>query len=223
MSAAATSSCIGDAERVHAYILANPHEKVALLCEKTIVQWVFGDCSFLPPIESKNKSADTAVYKKLEDAWGQDILKRRRPDLKLEKQWTNKFGEYIVEEIHHLLGKSPSKPSVKDHLQPDWETDSHILEVKTQTFYTTGTAGEMVMGTPFKYAEVPVLYGKPLHIVCVGGIEALGRNQYGFLVGPQCTPGRRALLDIWKESRIEFLAATDLLLSLLPPRHPSDS
>jgi hypothetical protein len=234
MSAAAispTEACLGapvstnveNAERVHAYILANPHEKVTLLREKTVVQWIFGDLSFLPPITSKNKTADTAVRKELEDAWGRDILKGRRPDLKLDKQWTNRFGEYIVKEIQYVLGKSPKEPIIIQHLKPDLETETHIIEVKTQTFYTTGTAGEKVMGAPFKYAEVPTLYGKPLHIVCLGGIEAFGRTDYGFFPGPKCTPEKRRHLDNWKESRIEFLAATDLLLSLLPPRHTSDS
>ena len=79
--------------------------KIVLLRQKEVIQWLFGDLSFLPAIEKKNKTNDEAKYKILEDKWGQAMLKIRRPDLKLDKQWTNKFGEHICEEIYSLLGK----------------------------------------------------------------------------------------------------------------------
>ena len=60
------------------------------------------------------------------------------------------------------MGKNVFKPTKKNHYQPDLETE--ILEVKSQSFYTSGTAGEKILGCHFKYCEIPELYGKNLFI-----------------------------------------------------------
>ena len=41
-----------------------------------------------------------------------------------------------------------------------------MVEVKSRSWCTTGTAGEKVR-VPYKYADIPNLYNKPLMIVCV--------------------------------------------------------
>jgi len=188
--------------------------KVVLLRQKEVIQWLFGDLSFLPAIEKKNKTNDEAKYKILEDKWGQAMLKIRRPDLKLDKQWTNKFGEHICEEIYSLLGKDVSKPVKKEHYQPDSEVDDAIIEAKTQTFYTDGTAGEKILGCPFKYAEIPELYGKSLKILCIGGAERVCRERYGNLPGKKCSPQKKKFLSFFRENRIEYIGASDILRSL---------
>jgi hypothetical protein len=188
--------------------------RIVLLREKTVKQWLFGDLSFLPEIEMKNKTADEAKLKVLEDEWGRETLKKRRPDLKLDQQWTNKFGEIICEELYMLLGKTVTKPEKKDHYQPDLETEDYIIEAKAQTFFTSGTAGEKILGCPFKYSEIPELYGKPLKIVCMGGAEKVCRESYGNLPGTKCTAQKKKFLDFFGENNIEFIAASDILLSL---------
>jgi hypothetical protein len=187
---------------------------IVLLRQKEVVQWLFGDLSFLPAIEKKNKTSDEAKYKVLEDKWGQTMLKIRRPDLKLDKQWTNKFGEHICEEIYTLLGKIVSKPVKKEHYQPDSEVDDAILEAKAGTFHTGGTAGEKILGCPFKYAEIPDLYGKPLKILCMGGAEKVCRESYGNLPGAKCSVQKKRFLDFFRENRIEYIGASDILISL---------
>ena len=190
------------------------NSKVVLLRQKEVVQWLFGDLSFLPAIEKKNKTADEAKYKALEDAWGQAMLKIRRPDLTLDKQWTNKFGEHICEEIFTLLGKTVTKPVKREHYCPDSEVEDAIVEAKAQTFFTSGTAGEKILGCPFKYAEVPDLFGKPLKILCMGGAEKVCREQYGNLPGSKCTPQKKRFLDFFRDNRIEYVGASDVLKSL---------
>ncbi len=190
------------------------NSKIVLLREKTVIQWLFSDISFLPPIEKKNKTADEARYKVLEDKWGQDMLRKRRPDLKLDKQWTNKFGEHICEELYMLQGKTVSKPVKKENYQPDSEIDDAILEAKAGTFFTTGTAGEKILGCPFKYAEIPDLYGKPLKIVCMGGAEKVCRENYGNLPGTKCSTQKKRFIDFFRENRIEYIGASDVLKSL---------
>ena len=188
--------------------------KIVLLQQKEVVQWLFGDLSFLPPIEKKNKTQDTKKLKDLEDIWGRQTMKRRRPSLPLKKQWTNKFGEHLAEEIYTLLGKDVSKPKKKNSHQPDSEIDEFIIEAKAETYFTTGTAGEKILGCPFKYAEVPILYKKPLKIVCFGGAEKECREEYGNISDLKCTPQKKKFLDFFRENGIEYVGATDILKSL---------
>lgn len=202
-------------DKVCEAIAANKESSIQLLREREVVQWLHGDTSFLPPIEKKNKTADEKKLKDLEDVWGRNILKKRRPDLKLDKQWTNKFGEHLCEELYTLLGKTVSKPKKKKNYQPDSEIDDHILEAKIGTYFTSGTAGEKILGCPFKYAEVPTLYSKPLIILCMGGAEKVCREQYGNLPGPKCTEEKKRFLDFFKANGIEYVAATDILNSLI--------
>jgi hypothetical protein len=202
-------------EKVCTYIDSNPNPAITLLRQKTVIQWLFGDLSFLPAIEKKNKTTDEAKYKAHEDKWGQDMLKLRRPDLKLDKQWTNKFGEHIAEEVYTLLGKTVSKPVKKNHYQPDSEVEDAIVEAKAQTFYTSGTAGEKILGCPFKYAEIPDLYGKPLIILCMGGAEKVCKESYGNLPGAKCSPQKMKFLEFFRENRIQYIGASDILMSFL--------
>jgi hypothetical protein len=201
--------------KVCEFISTNTDKRIILLRNREVIMWLFGILSFLPPIEKKNKTSDEAKYKVLEDKWGQNMLKTRRPDLKLDKQWTNKFGEHLCEEIYILLGKEVSKPLKKEHYQPDSEVDDAIVEAKAGTFYTGGTAGEKILGCPFKYAEIPDLYSKPLKILCMGGAEKVCREQYGNLAGAKCSTQKKRFLDFFKENRIEYIGATDILKTLV--------
>ena len=180
-------------------ITKNNDTKIILLRNTEVIQWLYGDLSFLPLITKTSKHADELKYKELEDRWGQTVLKIRRPDLKLEKQWTNKFGEHIAEELLLLSGKESHAPTKKEHYQPDLEVVDSIIEVKTGTYHTTGTAGEKILGSPFKYADIPQLYGKPLKILCIGGAERACREQYGNLPGKKCTDTKKTFIDFFKK------------------------
>ena len=201
------------ATRVVQWVVAHKrHDAIVLLKQKEVVQWLLGDLSFLPElVEKKNKTVDEVTYKKYEDAWGQEMLRIRRPDLKLDKQWTNKFGEHLAEELFTLLGNDVTKPVKKNHYQPDSEVESCILEAKAQTFHTAGTAGEKILGCPFKYAEIPDLYGKPLTILCMGGAEKVCRERYGNLPGPLCTPQKQRFLDFFAANQIRYVGASDIV------------
>ncbi len=162
-------------DKICEFISTIVDKRIILLRKKEVIMWLFGNLSFLSIIEKKNKTLNEKKYKILEDKWGKDNLKIRRPDLNPSKQWTNKFGEHLCEEIYILLGKEISKPIKKEYYQPDSEIDDYIIETKTGTFYTKGTAGEKILGCPFKYAEIPELYSKPLKILCIGGAEKICR------------------------------------------------
>jgi hypothetical protein len=196
------------------YLAKKDDSRIVLLRNPEVVLWLLGDLSFLPEIEKKNKTADNLKYKVLEDKWGQEQQKRIRPDLDSRGQWTTVVGEQIGRELFLLVGKDVRKPANKNGYEPDLETNDELVEVKTQTFYTAGTAGEKILGVPFKYAEIPELYGKPLKILCIGGAERASRENYGNLPGPKCTPPKQKMLDAWRECGIEYMAASDILRSL---------
>jgi hypothetical protein len=189
----------------------NTNPAIHFLKDPTVIQWLYGDMSFLPPIQSINKTRDIVVLKKLEDEWGQQMMRGRRPDLTLDKQWTNRFGEYLCEEILTLLGNHPYKPKNIEGYQPDVEVENAIWEAKAQTYFTSGTAGEKILGCGFKYAEIPELYGKPLYILCIGGAEKLSREKYGNLPGPKQSPQKQRILQTYRDLGIEYVGYTDML------------
>lgn len=195
-------------DQIHQTIMVYKSKDIVLLRDKEVIQWLFHDLSFL-------KSKKNYSLKQLEDQWGQETLRIRRPDLVLDKQWTNKFGEHICEELFLLQNEVVSKPPKKVNYQPDAEIPNAILEAKVQTYYTEGTAGEKILGTPFKYAEIPSLYGKPLKIVCMGGAEYKCRMNYGNLPGPRCTDEKKSFVDFFKQKQIEYIGATEILLKLI--------
>lgn len=182
-----------------------------LLANKEVLKWIHGDLSFL---KTKDKTA--------EDDWGRKILKNHRPNLKADKQWSGKLGEDICEELYEMLGVHPHRPEKVNGHQLDVETDDFIIEVKTETFYTSGTATEKILGCPFKYASIPVAFSKPLKIVCIGGAEKKCKEKYGIL-GGKCNPTQQLFLEFFKSHNIEYVAASELLTQALRSRETLDS
>ncbi len=214
-TAASTDVPLTVVERLHALFESHPDERIRLLRRRDVLPWLFGDLSFLPPIERKNKTQDILALKPLEDTWGQGVVRAIRPDLRLEKQWTNLFGEYLCQEIQVALGKNPFVPVTKEGFHPDVETEDQMVEAKAGTYFTTGTAHEKIAGVFFKYADVPTLYGKPLVIVCLGGAERLARDQYGLLAGQKCTPQKQRILEFHRANGVEVVGATELLMRMI--------
>ena len=84
-----------------------------------------------------------------------------------------------------------------------------MVEVKTVSYFTTGTASEKIFGVPWKYADVPRLYGKPLQVVCLGNTEAISD-----LVRESEVPEREMLKRCWESMGISFIGFTSLLNNL---------
>ena len=162
-----------------------------LLENEDVLKWIRGDLSFL-----------SERTKECENAWGRSLMNK-------QQQWTGPFGEQLCQELYSLREKHPVNPMNKEGFEPDWETDDYIIEAKTQTYLTTGTAGEKILGVPFKYADVPRLYGKPLKIVCIGRAEQLSREHYGNLQGGTTTPQKQKFIEFYKENGIEFASFCD--------------
>jgi hypothetical protein len=206
------------------YITTIINKNIILLRQKEVIQWLIGDLSFLPGIEEqKSKSKNGKARKILEDNWGKKVLKLKRPDLKLDGQWTNKFGEHLLEEIYEIQNIKFKKPMNKNNHQPDLEVDECVLEAKAETYFTEGTAGEKILGVPFKYRNIPELYKKPLKIYCLGGAEKSCREQYGILDGPKMDKEAKEMLDFWKKKKIEYIGMSDALKDLIKKKEETNT
>ncbi|AGV01365.1 hypothetical protein C8_16 [Cannes 8 virus] len=188
----------------------NKDKRIFLLRQKEVLQWIFGDLSFLPPVEKKTIKQYTQKLKKHEDSWGRKKLRDKKPHLKLKGQWSGPFGEALCEEMFLLFGKNVERPQKKGGKMPDLETEDHILEVKTQTYMTSGTASQKILSVPFLYCEIPELYGKHLKVVCVGGAEKLCRESYGVLCN-DVREKKQKFLEFYKEMGIEFAAFSNFI------------
>lgn len=216
LSQESMSSGIDAVRILHNKILTLSNPIIRLLQNKEVLQWLHGDYSFLPAIEKTRSATKNAEkYKVLEDEWGRRLLKTCRPDLKCDGQWTGPFGQEIAKEIYNLLGYYVSKPVNISGYEPDLVTDLAVIEVKTCTLFTTGTANEKILGVPFKYADVPELYGKPLDILCLAGAERACRQQYGTLEGDKCSDKKRGFLEFYAKQGIRYVSATELLKKLI--------
>jgi hypothetical protein len=194
-------------------IIESDIKNIRLLSDINVIKWLFGNTSFLPKTNCKTKRETFTINKQNEDIWGRQQVKKLRPHWD-KNQWTTLFGEYIVEELFIIKGNTVSTPIKKENFRPDRETEYSILEVKTQTYFTTGTAGEKILGTGFKYSSIPKLYGKPLDIICLGGAEKEGRYKYGILEGTKMTQEKSAILDLLKTFDINYIGITDILKKL---------
>ena len=176
--------------------------KLKVLNQSEVIQWIYHDLSFLP---SKTK--------KDEDRWGLDLARRVVSKSNASKQWTNKVGELIVQDILRLRGIDATKCRPKDGLCPDLESQDVVYEVKTGTYLTSGTANEKLMAVPYKYVDVPTLYHKPLSIICVGKAELDARDKFGVLNGERLKSSerRQQVLNLYKTLGIEYYGATELL------------
>ena len=176
-----------------------------LLCQPDVIKWVRGDFSFFPSTKNNKER------KLFEDTWGRSKIPVK------SDQWTGPFGEQLCREAFSLLGKNIKKPEKKGSIEIDWETDDYMIEVKTGTYFTNGTAHEKILGVPFKYSEVYKLYGKPLKILCIGYAEKSSHDKKYHFLKEEKSPEKQNLLDYYKHTlHIEFQGFTDFLQELHP-------
>lgn len=184
------------------------NDKIILLKNPDVVSWLLGDFNFLHVPLSKTITQHMNVSKKAEDDWGIDLMKTKRPELHFITQWTTKFGEDLAYEIYTLLGETYKKPQKMEHFQPDGETDTNIIEVKTGTYFTSGTAHEKIIGCKDKYIAIPDLYSKPLKILCIGGMIQKCNTQ---IFEPRYNKQKEILKHYKDVYLIEYIKFTDLM------------
>jgi len=152
---------------------------------------------------SKLKQRNKTDNKK-EKEWGNSIISQVD-----NNQWTTNLGETILKELLLVLRGKVWRPKTINGYKPDWETEDGIYEAKTRNWTTSGTAGEKILGTPYKYANVPLDYEKPLYIITIAYQEYEASVKFK-LFNSRCKR-RNKIIDLWKEMDIQFVKCSDLL------------
>ena len=163
----------------------------------SVVSWAL-NC----PIDQNGKK----ISNNIEKLWGNKIINQEN-----NSQWTTKLGESFVFTLLEKLGENPRKPKKMNNYKPDIETDNYIYEVKTRNWTTSGTAGEKVFGTPFKYSEIPLLYNKPLRIICVAFQEYEFKYGNTVVFGEKIREKHKLFLKFYEENNITFMECSKLI------------
>lgn len=149
-----------------------------------------------------------------ENAWGRRMA--RRPT----SMWSGALGETAVLRALVALGldvATPAPVACGGHmLKPDlaFVADGRLVyvEVKTQTYLTSGTAGEKILGTHVKYA--PLLdAGARLVVVCLAGAEreADKYELFSTEARPAKSPARAAMMRAVADLGVAYVRGTDLV------------
>lgn len=196
------------------------HPNVILLRKKEYLRYLYGDYSFL---FEEGKTYSKKDKQRIENEYGMNLRKEIRPDLdESKKHWTTIVGEQTGRELlllynHNILNTEVLVDTYSNNTfkyKLDFETDSVYVEIKTQTYFTEGTAGEKILGSSIKYADIPLITNKPLHIICIANGEFLCKNKYGILGTINPLSNKYKLLTLMKSMNIEYNGLTDLLNNL---------
>lgn len=159
----------------------------------------------ITPTSEHNISKLRNIAKQKEKDWGNKMIGQVS-----NGNWTTLLGEKLVYDVLKILGENPRKPIKKNGYQPDWETDNYIIEVKTRSWTSSGTAGEKVPAVMYKYSDIPELYKKPLKIICVAYQEYEFTNGNTKLFG-DVGKKKRAMLDMAYSWGIEYIKFSELI------------
>jgi len=172
-----------------------------------IIKWTKGR-QIYQVSDTLSKAKLETINKTIEKEWGNKIIGSEN-----NGNWTTKLGEGIVRDIFKIKGLNPRRPLTKNGYNPDWETDDAIWEVKTRNWWTTGTAGEKVLGTMYKYSDIPTIYHKPLKIVCVAYQEYELTHGNTRIFG-DVSENKKKFLELAKSMNIEYVRFSDLIQGL---------
>ena len=176
-----------------------------VLGDKYVKSWIRNGSYF----RNLKYKYDINEAKKIENDFGNYILKRYYGYNKNICNWSGILGEHLVKSLLEKSNNNVIRPKKNNNLLPDWETDNYIYEVKTRKYTSTGTLGEKILGVPYKYSDIPILYKKPLKIVLIGYQEYEAINKFD-LFDPK-SDNKQNINNIWKNMGIEFVKGSDLL------------
>lgn len=174
-----------------------------LLSQHGVIDWCIPTSRFVAGLTAEK-----------ERKWGQALVGYET------NQWTTKLGESLLEESLRLLGEKPVRITKNRQqgengkvLLPDYDSHSALYECKARTYTTTGTAGEKILGTPWKYSDCFRLYGKPLFIVCMAYQEQEAMDD--FCIFDTSSSVRKEMLQFYEKSAgIRYIKFTDILKRL---------
>ena len=175
------------------------------IINKNVIKWIKNDIYFLNLISKYGKYQ----AKNIENNFGNYILQEYYSYNKNINNWSGILGEYLVKSLLEEKGINVYKPLKINTYLPDFETDDFIYEVKTRKYTTCGSIGDKILGVPYKYSDIPILYKKPLKIVLVAYQEYEAVNKFN-IHNPE-SENKKKLIKIWKDMGIEFIKGSELI------------
>lgn len=155
-----------------------------------------------------------------EDSWGKATVSEftGKPTT---HQWTTFLSERATEECLELC-RDPvvtRQPVVKNFGRLDMETRNFMIESKTGSYHTSGTAHEKIAGCPYKYAEIPRISGKSLLIVVSGRAETfarkVGQGGGSMIITPRnahlFSPEKTRMVNEWASVGIRVVPMTRII------------
>lgn len=169
-----------------------------------VCQWVcLDETSFIHGVRAKDRQV--AEFK-----WGTEMFPT--------KMWSGVLGERVGKDLLTALGHMflPKKNYTWDgetHTT-DGEIENFIVEIKTQTYHTPGTAGEKILGTDRKYAGLPPVAHKGVMIICVANAERIAEKS-GLFYSPDLPHHHQVRNYLNYYQQIYYIRATDLVRKLV--------
>ncbi len=161
---------------------------------------------FINNLTTKNKTIKQLQFSNiLEKKFGNNINKSNT------NQWATQLSENLFKQVMNKKGIKIWRPKIINNYKPDFESNEYIYEIKCRNWTTPGTAGEKVLGVPYKYSDIPRIYNKPLKIVCMAfqEYELLYSNHNIF--GNNISNEKRNIIKFWKQMNIEYIQFTTFL------------
>jgi hypothetical protein len=198
------------ASALHMCAVQCPEPGVAILTDLNVCEWLCGGGDALwGSLPCKDRAG-------AEKAWGLSI-KARYCDKKAVNDWSGDLAETAVKALCILRGWAvlPKRsypirthPDVKQkHTIPDVELEHAVIECKTQSYFTTGSAWEKYAFAPYKYTEVVELTGKPAYIICFAKAEEYLITEY-FAPTPYRIHRRNEDAYVWN---VHWVRGTDFI------------
>lgn len=159
--------------------------------DKDIISWIIGTFKY----KSNNEEYEI-------------LTKFFKP--KSRKHWTNEFGEKLVKYLLEKQNIAVIEQPKLENFKLDLETPYGYYEIKTRNYTTNGTAGEKILGTPYKYSNTT--RKKPIYIVCVGFQEKEADIKFN-LFNP--TKNKKNIIDLYNSMNIHYIRCSDLLYKTL--------
>lgn len=152
-----------------------------ILENQTLICWIYGIgifeeiCSrknFGPKDPNRIKKKHVKELAICERQWGQKLQLEYND--KKNDQWSGQIGEKFIKELikskgHNIYGVDYiSQLEGKSAVKPDIVMENNLIEIKTRTYFTPGTAGEKLSDIGFKYNGINKLNDCYTIALCVG-------------------------------------------------------
>ena len=184
--------------------------RTKLLYNPLIQRWIKNETPFKELYIQSRKRRNGKRCNTLEKNWGNRIIKRYF-NHKRTNQWSNILGEQIVLQLF----KDSWRPKKKNGYLLDIETSDYIIEVKSRNYTTEGTAGEKILGVPYKYADVPKMFNKKLLIILVAYQEVEAVEKFKlfshYCEAAEASEIQKQQILNWNKQDIHFFKASKLL------------